>query len=304
MLFAVRPTVNARAVGRPSKAGTVKLAGIPLSISEADLTFATINGLRLYYERHGDSGEPLVFVHGYTGDVTDWRLQIPEFSRDHRLLVMDLRGHGRSEAPEDRSCYTIELMTTDVEALIDEAGFERYHLLGHSMGGAVVQEIALRSPERLLSLTPEDTAPRFNLPADDRMLEFRAKRLHLAQTEGMAAAAALELPWTPPNIPPERLREVNQRLARMSADAFIGAAHSLVDWAGTPDRASSIAASTLVVCGDLDAPALVEASRRLAGMIPSASLQMIAGSAHSPQWERPELFNRALREHLRANRSD
>jgi 3-oxoadipate enol-lactonase len=265
--------------------------------------FASVNGLRLYYERHGGSGEPLVFVHGYTGDITDWRLQIPEFSRDYRLLVMDLRGHGRSEAPADRSAYNVELMTADVEGLIDEVGFDRYHLLGHSMGGAIVQEIALRSPERLLSLTLEDTAPKFNLPTDDVMIEFRTKRLHLAQTEGMAAAAKLQLPWTPPHMPPERLQEVNERLARMSADAFIGAARSLVDWPGTAERASSIATPTLVIYGDLDAPALVEASRRLVELIPNSSLVVIPESAHSPQWERPELFNRALRQHLEAHRS-
>ena len=61
-----------------------------------------INGLNLHYELHGGDGEPLVFVHGYTGDVTDWRFQLPEFSRTHRVLVVDNRGHGRSEAPTNR----------------------------------------------------------------------------------------------------------------------------------------------------------------------------------------------------------
>ena len=267
------------------------------------MPFATVNGVSLYYERHGESGDPLVFVHGYTGDITDWRLQIPEFARDYRLLVMDLRGHGRSEAPADRGSYTVDVMTADVEALVDEVGFERYHLLGHSMGGAIAQEMALHSPKRLLSLTLEDTAPKFNLPVDDVTIEFRAKRLHLAQTQGMAAAAALELPWTPPHMPPERVREVNDRLARMSVDAFLGAGKALVDWQGTAVRASGIVAPTLVVYGDLDAPALVAASRRLAELIPNASSEVIPEAAHSPQWERPELFNRALRRHLEANES-
>ncbi len=265
------------------------------------MPFTSINGLKLYYERHGDSGEPLVFVHGYTGDVSDWRQQIPEFSRDYRVLIMDLRGHGLSEAPANRALYTIDLMTRDVEALIRHAGFERYHLLGHSMGGAIVQEIALRSPQRLLSLTLEDTAPRFNLPSDDVMLEFRAKRFYAAQNEGMAAAAALELPWTPPHMPPERLQEVNERLARMSVDAFIAAANALVAWPGVEGRLSAIQTPTLVICGDLDAPALVDASRRLAELIPNAKLEMIPESSHSPQWERPDLFNQALRRHLESN---
>jgi 3-oxoadipate enol-lactonase len=266
------------------------------------MPFANIDDLKLYYERHGDSGEPLVFVHGYTGDISDWRQQISEFSRDYRVLVMDLRGHGLSEAPTDRKVYTIDLMTDDVEALVNHVGFDRYHLLGHSMGGAIVQEIALRSPRRLLSLTLEDTAPRFNLPSDDVMLEFRAKRLYLAQNEGMAAAAALELPWTPPHMPAERLTEVNERLARMSVDAFIAAANALVSWPGAEERLPTIQTPTLVICGDLDAPALVEASRRLAELIPNAKLEVIPESSHSPQWERPELFNRALRRHLETNR--
>jgi pimeloyl-ACP methyl ester carboxylesterase len=265
------------------------------------MPFAEVNAVRLYYERHGDSGDPLVFVHGYTGDITDWRLQIAEFDRDYRILVMDLRGHGRSEAPADRHSYTVALMTEDVEGLVRQVGFARYHLVGHSMGGAIAQEIALRDPQQLLSLTLEDTAPKFNLPADDAMFEFRAQRLNLAQTKGMAAAAALELPWVPPHMPPARLQETNERLARMSVDAFVGAAHGLVDWQGAVDRLSSILTPTLVIYGNLDAPALVEASRRLAEVIPNASLEVIPESSHSPQWERPDLFNRALRRHLGAN---
>ncbi|HUS81808.1 MAG TPA: alpha/beta hydrolase [Dehalococcoidia bacterium] len=267
------------------------------------MSFAAVNGIKLYYERHGDSGEPLVFVHGYTGDVTDWRPQTGEFAPDYQILIMDLRGHGRSEAPPDRQSYTVALMTADVEKLTDHVGFGRYHLVGHSMGGGVAQEIALDQPEKLLSLTLEDTAPKFELPANDAMFEFRAKRMQLAQTEGMAAAATLELPWTPPHMPPERLQEVNERLARMSADAFIGAAQGLIDWQGTAGRLASILTPTLVIYGDLDAPALVNASSLLAERIPNASLEVVPETAHSPQWERPDLFNRALRRHLEANRS-
>jgi 3-oxoadipate enol-lactonase len=267
------------------------------------MPLAKVNDLRLYYELHGDAGDMLVFVHGYTGDITDWRLQIAEFSRDFRILVMDLRGHGRSEAPQGRSCYTIPCMTADVRELVEFLGFDRFHLVGHSMGGAITQEMALQAPDRLLSLTLEDTAPNFGLSLDDAMLQFRAKRLSLAGTEGMAAVAAMELPFTPPHMPAARLRELNERLSRMSVDAFLGAAQGLVDWEGAVARISSIAAPTLVVYGDLDAPALVASSRRLAKLIPNASLEIIAEAAHSPQWERPELFNAVLRRHLEENRS-
>jgi pimeloyl-ACP methyl ester carboxylesterase len=57
------------------------------------MAFAKINGVNLNFELHGDSGEPLVLVHGYTGDITDWRHQVPAFSQSHRVLIIDNRGH-------------------------------------------------------------------------------------------------------------------------------------------------------------------------------------------------------------------
>ncbi len=263
---------------------------------------ATVNGIRLYYEVHGDSGEPLVLVHGYTGDISDWRHQFPEFSKTHRVLAMDLRGHGRSEAPADRSSYTLEKMADDVEALVDQVGFERYHLLGHSMGGGIVQEIALRSPQRLLSLILHDTSLKFAMGGDPAIKEWRDKRHALAESDGMAAVAGMPpLMPPPPHIPPERLEEEKVRLSKMSPDGFIGAWKGLEDWQGTRRRAHAISAPTLIIYGSLDAPLLIDGSTRLAELIPNSHVEVIPETAHSPQWERPELFNRALRKHLEAH---
>ncbi len=262
---------------------------------------ALVDGLRLYYEIHGDSGEPLVFVHGYTGDITDWRHQVPAFSRTHRLLIMDLRGHGKSEASTDRNAYSVLRFAGDVEAIVEEAGFERYHLLGHSMGGAIVQEIALRSPQRLLSLTLEDTSYRFGFQ-DPAMEAWRDARFRLAETQGMRAVSEMPVPMPPPpHMPPERLEETNERLARMSVDSFIGAWQGLETWEGTSHRAKDIQAQTLVIYGDLDAPMLLRASQRLGERIPRASVAVMPECGHSPQFERPELFNEALSRHLSAN---
>ncbi len=265
------------------------------------MPIAAINGVNLYYERHGHTGEPLVFVHGYTGDITDWRHQIPEFSRTHRVLVLDNRGHGRSEAPTDRSAYTVEKMADDVEALVKHVAFERYHLLGHSMGGAVAQEIALHSPEKLLSLTLHDTAFSFAaVDADPEVAPWRDQRFHMAETKGMEAVAAMEpLVPPPPHMPAQRLEETKERLSRMSIDAFIGSWTGLATWEGTAVRAEGIGTCTLIIFGDLDATLLVEGSLKLAELIPGSVLAVVPETAHSPQWERPELFNAALRGFLR-----
>jgi pimeloyl-ACP methyl ester carboxylesterase len=259
-----------------------------------------INGLDLYYERHGRKGSPLLLVHGYTGDITDWRFQIAEFSRTHCVLVFDQRGHGRSAAPTDRSLYTIEQMADDVEALAARAGFEGYHLIGHSMGGAVVQEVALRSPGRLLSLTLHNSGNR-PAPRTGPIATFVATMHKIAAAAGMPAVAALHAMLPGSNMPPERRDEERQRLAKMSVDAYIGAWGALENWQGSIHRARSIAVPTLVIYGENDRSFLVDAAHELATAIPGAVLEMVAGTGHSSQYERPEIFYAALRRHLERN---
>lgn len=264
---------------------------------------AKINGAELYYELHGDGGEPLVLVHGYTGDITDWRHVLPEFAKSHRILIIDNRGHGRSEAPRERSSYSVLQMADDVEALVDLVGFGRYHLLGHSMGGAVAQEIALRSAGRLLSLVLEDTSHRFGLTRNEVVRNFIERRNRIAEEQGMAAVVAMPaLVAPPPHMPKERTAETDVRLSRMAVDAYIGSWEGLNEWAGTTDRLPQITMPTMVIYGELDAPPLVEASLYIASTVPGAALEVVPEAAHSPQYERPEIFNAALRRHLDRNK--
>jgi pimeloyl-ACP methyl ester carboxylesterase len=258
---------------------------------------AAIDGFQMYYEQHGTQGEPLVLVHGYTGDISDWEHQIPRFASTHRVLVMDHRGHGRSGAPVDRGSYTVERMASDIEALIAGLGLRRYHLVGHSLGGMVAQEIALRSGERLLSLTLEGTSDDFAIGRAAPVRELFEGRRRLAETQGMQAVANLPAPPRPPHHPRERFAHEQARLARMSVDGFVGGWQALCDWPGTRGRAHAIRTPTLVIHGALDA-VVIPGARRLAEAIPGARLEIVPEAGHSPQLERPELFNAALAQHL------
>jgi pimeloyl-ACP methyl ester carboxylesterase len=257
----------------------------------------SIDGVDLWYELHGGAGDPLVLVHGYTGDTTDWQHQIQEFMRTHRVLALDHRGHGRSQAPRDRASYTIDRFAADVEAIVADAGFARYHLVGHSMGGAVAQEIALQSPERVASLTLEDTSYEFRMASNPALARMFESRLRLAESRGMHAVADLPALPRPPHMPAARAEEEKRRLARMAVDGFIGGWNALSTWAGTKERAAEIRVPTLVVYGELDA-GLVRGSQWLAETIPGAVLAPIPEAGHSPQYERPDLFNAALRRHV------
>lgn len=112
------------------------------------------NGVRLNYERTG-TGPDLVMVHGLGANLAFWYLRmVPLLRHDCRVTVYDLRGHGLSEMPP--SGYTPAVMADDLEGLLDGLGADRVHLVGHSFGGIVALEFALRIPERICSLTIAD----------------------------------------------------------------------------------------------------------------------------------------------------
>jgi pimeloyl-ACP methyl ester carboxylesterase len=106
------------------------------------LSFATVlaaadvdyDGARVHYESYGKGNEAVVFIHGWTCDLTFWRGQAPVYNK-RRALLIDLPGHGQSAKPE--VAYTQERFARAVEAVMSDAGVERAVLVGHSMGGPV-----------------------------------------------------------------------------------------------------------------------------------------------------------------------
>jgi len=114
----------------------------------------------LYYELHGPAATdeqppPLILVAGLASDCQSWMLVLPTLAADRQVLVFDNRGCGRSQ-PQDAP-ISIDLMADDCLALADHLGFERFDLLGHSMGGFIALEIARQAPQRLSHLVLSNT---------------------------------------------------------------------------------------------------------------------------------------------------
>jgi 3-oxoadipate enol-lactonase len=110
---------------------------------------ANLNGFHMYYEVHGH-GEPVVFIHGFSLDSRMWKQQRALQSK-YRVIVADMRLHGRSRAPEN-AAYGLAEAAADVRGLLDHLGIDRAHVAGLSMGGMFVLETALRYPERVRQL--------------------------------------------------------------------------------------------------------------------------------------------------------
>jgi len=127
------------------------------------------DGTPISYEVYG-TGEPtLVFVHGWSCDARYWRAQVPYFSKNHRVIVLDLAGHGHSGL--SRSTYTMEGFGEDVRAVVEATDSRSVILIGHSMGGAVIAEAARLMPDRVIGLIGVDTLGNIEYPLKAEQME-------------------------------------------------------------------------------------------------------------------------------------
>jgi len=113
------------------------------------------DGTPISYDIHGSGDPTLVFVHGWSCDARYWRAQLPHFSQTHRVVALDLAGHGHSGS--SRSRYGIKAFAEDVRSVTKAAGSRRNILIGHSMGGIVIAEAAGLMPDRVMGLIGIDT---------------------------------------------------------------------------------------------------------------------------------------------------
>jgi pimeloyl-ACP methyl ester carboxylesterase len=252
----------------------------------------------------GVGGRPLLLLHGFTGakeDFTDYLDSLAE--RGWHAVAPDQRGHGGSTQPDAEAAYTFEAFTTDLLALFDALEWERCVTLGHSMGGMVVQTAILAAPERFDGLILMDTSHR-GLRADPELVVLGVA---IARTEGIAAVMAAQeaLGSDQPlgTAPHQRLVDTrpgykafgDRKMLASSAHMYAAMLQTITAATGIdrlPDL-SRITVPTLVLVGEEDAP-FRKPSQRMAEAIPGAELVVLPDGGHSPQFESPELWWKAL----------
>jgi len=153
-------------------------------------------GVRIYYEVHG-SGVPILLHHGFTSSAEDWHRfgYVGPLAERFTVVLMDARGHGKSDKPHDPRLYTMDLRTDDVRAVLDALGIERAHYWGYSMGGHTGFHFLKRYPERALGFVNGASGagfPRRDLAAG----RARARALASGALKATAATPSAREPAT------------------------------------------------------------------------------------------------------------
>ena len=154
------------------------------------MPFIENGGVRIHYEVEGE-GPPLFLHHGAGESLETWRSlgYTKAFGRHLRLVLMDTRGHGQSDKPEDAAAYEMPALTGDVVAVLDAAGVDRCHFLGYSLGGRVGFGMAKYAPERLLSVSVGGSHPYAAEPEAAR-IEIDLLQRRLAAAQGLRTGAS------------------------------------------------------------------------------------------------------------------
>lgn len=246
----------------------------------------------LFTRQYGE-GEPLILVHGLlaTGEV--FEPVIESFARRHRVIVPDMRGHGRSfRLPGP---YTAERMAKDLAELLDAEGVESVGVLGYSQGGTVAQRFARDYPDRTRYLMLVCTYTSHHLSVRQRIENVLLLRMLERFGAGTVAwtIASIALTATRAGIrgrhplPLDRARRIGEILASNDTERMIEATRAMTDF-DSREWLGQIACPTLVVCGSRDLVAPRSRCEMLAKYIRGSQLCVVERQGHSLPWTDPE----------------
>lgn len=231
---------------------------------------------------------PVVFVHGFLGGSRQWQGQI-EALADRNVVAVDLPGFGLNAqlAP----LYSIAAYAAWVLDELASIGVSEFNLVGHSMGGMIVQEMTLQSPERVKSLVLYGTGATGVLPGRFETIETSKRR---ARDEGakMTARRITET-WFLEKAEAEAY-ELCVEIAELTAlDTILAGLEAMQAWDGA-DKLQNIKTKTLLIWGDQDRTYPWSQIEQLWNSIPRASLAVLPDCAHSAHLEKPKIFDALL----------
>jgi len=258
----------------------------------------SVNGVNLYYEVHG-RGEPLLLIAGLASDSQSWLPVVEELSQHYRVILPDNRGAGRTE-PQDVE-ISIKAIADDCMALLNHLGFSSANILGHSMGGFVALDCAIRYPERVSKLILESTSA-FCSPRNTALFSDWYSYLQ----NGMALDLWFrnifywifsESFFTDAAVLHNAVKLAVEYPYPQTVNAFGNQVKAIEDF-NCLEEINRISSPVLVVLGREDMLFPPEENKRLLKTIPGGSIAIIEGAAHSIHMEKPDEFLRIVRNFL------
>jgi len=221
-----------------------------------------VNDIQMYFETRGE-GEPLLLLHGGGGIGANWELIFKAPPEGYRLVVPDLRGHGRTTNPSED--FTFRQSARDVLGLMDRLGIERFKAIGLSLGAKTLLHVATQQPSRVEAMVLVSATPYFPEPARAIMRQATEESHSEAEWTQMRQ-------WHPQGD--EQIRKIWRQMH--------GFADSYDDMNFTPPYLSTITARTLIVHGDRDPLYPVNLALEMFTAIPQSSLWIVPNGGHGP----------------------
>lgn len=260
--------------------------------------YAEVDGGRIYYEVAGQ-GQPLVLAHAGFLDSRMWDDQWEALAQHYRVIRFDLRGYGQSDSIDAPVAYR-----RDLHHLLRHLEIPRAHLVGCSLSGEMVLDFALEYPEMVSALVVVSAVPGgFEMQGEPP--RYLMEMIGAVQAGDLERASELQVRiWVDGSFrEPEQVSPaVRQRAAHINQDNLSRGTWAVTSMMPPADplqppavtRLGDIAAPTLVIAGALDHPEILRAADVLADGIAQARRVIVPDSAHVPNMEQPEAFNRAV----------
>lgn len=263
-----------------------------------------VNGVKLFYEVMGSSGEPLVLVHGSWIDHHSWDPVVTGLSRSFRVLTYDRRGHSQSERPA--SSGSIREDVADLAALIEGLGLAPAHILGTSLGGSIVLRLAGERPDLFRSMIVHEP-PLFSLLADmqngqgmlqaiQARIAVVVERLEAGDMEG-GAREFVETVAFGPGAWAQTPSEV-KKIAIFNAPTFLDEMHDPEALSMDLARLRNFSQPVLLTLGEQGHPFFPPIVDKIANALPQAERKTFVGAGHEPEQSNPETYVRTLAEFI------
>jgi pimeloyl-ACP methyl ester carboxylesterase len=253
------------------------------------MPLVNLESISLYYEAYG-TGEPLLFLHGLGTDGRSWEYQRDPFAEQYRVILVDVRGHGRSAKPPGP--YSVPQFANDMFALLDHLQIDQFHLVGLSMGGMIGFQMAVDQPARFKSLTIVNSGPELVAQNWKERWQIVQRRLVLNFSSMEKIGKFIGERLFPEPQQAEYLGLFVQQMRENDPKAYKAATNALIGWS-VRAKLACVQCPVLVISGDMDYTPVANKEAYVREM-PTARLQVISNSRHGTPIDQPAAFNTAV----------